>query len=445
MNRNRYIRKLEEVLIAKNLIIEELTKENETLKKRLHIYENPHTPPSAKRFPTKKKLDVKPKEKKKRGAPKGHRGATRPTPIPTDFIEVVAKTCELCQSKNLEDLDETEKRIREDIPPPQVIKTIEYHHHTMECLDCGYKFVSKHPDSPKVGNFGIYLLVYVTMLKYHLRGVLRRIQDYLLYSNNFDISTKGVLDILLRVGDVCKVEYVRTIERIRKSNWVHVDETGFHINGEHWWLWIFRSSNNDVLVVIRKSRGSDVVKEILGPDWNKPVIVDGWSAYTWLRIIQRCWSHLIREVDTFIEVSKEGKQLSEDVHARFKTLKEMLDKDLSRDERLSLKKKFDKDMEDLVKKYDSFKELSTPVTYIRNGLGKWNTCLLFPGMAPTNNLGEQAIREHVIIRKIIGCFRSKSGAENYQYIASLLASWKLQGKNIFEELAALLRHELCLS
>jgi len=56
-------------------------------------------------------------------------------------------------------------------------------------------------------------------------------------------------------------------------------------------------------------------------------------------------------------------------------------------------------------------------------------CILHPGMEPTNNLGEQAIREHVILRKIMGCFRSENGAGNYQYIASLMADWGLQGKN----------------
>ncbi len=82
---------------------------------------------------------------------------------------------------------------------------------------------------------------------------------------------------------------------------------------------------------------------------------------------------------------------------------------------------------------------------IKNGFGKWYMYLLYPRMEPTNNLGEQAIREHVIMRKIIGCFRSESGAENYQFIASFLASWKLQKRNIFEDLADLLRKELCLS
>jgi transposase len=66
-------------------------------------------------------------------------------------------------------------------------------------------------------------------------------------------------------------------------------------------------------------------------------------------------------------------------------------------------------------------------------------------MEPTNNLGEQAMREHVVMRKIIGCFRSENGSQNYQYIASMLASWNLQGKNMFVELEKLLRRELCLS
>ncbi len=66
-------------------------------------------------------------------------------------------------------------------------------------------------------------------------------------------------------------------------------------------------------------------------------------------------------------------------------------------------------------------------------------------MQPTNNPGEQAIREHVIIRKIIGTFRSENGSQNYQYIASLLATWRLKELNMFEELEKLLRQRLCLS
>jgi len=91
------------------------------------------------------------------------------------------------------------------------------------------------------------------MLKFHLRGVLRKVQDFLFYDNNFEISTKGIHDILLRVGDVYRINYEKSIEKIRNAAWVHIDETGIKINGEKYWLWIFRTNDNEILVVIRRS------------------------------------------------------------------------------------------------------------------------------------------------------------------------------------------------
>ncbi len=84
------------------------------------------------------------------------------------------------------------------------------------------------------------------------------------------------------------------------------------------------------------------------------------------------------------------------------------------------------------------------MNYVRNNLGQWHTRLLYPGMEPTNYLGEQVMREHVIYRKIIGCFRSGNGSQMYQYISSLLLSWRLQGKNVFVELEKVVVKEICL-
>ncbi len=424
-----------------------LEKKIQELKAKLLYYENPHTPPSARKLTSSKKKEETEgtSSPRKRGAPKGHKGATRITPLPSITIDVITDECEKCGSPNIEPTKQIKKSIIEDLPPPQEIRVTQYNRHKVKCLDCGHEFVSKHRDCPQKGNFGIYLLVYITMLKFHLRGVLRKIQDFLRYSNEFDISVKGIHDILLRVGSVCKTGYYETREKIRKAPWVHIDETGIKINGEKWWLWIFRTPENDVLVVIRKSRGRKVIEEVLGPAWNKPIIVDGWSAYLRYSIVQRCWAHLLREVKAFKKISGSGKQLSIDIHECFTKMKAFLDTNPSISDRKTQKSIFESEMKDLVEKYSKYQDIQKPLTYIKNGLAKWYTCLLYPGMEPTNNLGEQAIREHVIMRKIIGCFRSENGAENYQYIASLLASWRLQKKNIFEELEDILRKELCLS
>ena len=213
------------------------------------------------------------------------------------------------------------------------------------------------------------------------------------------------------------------------------------MEGKKFWLWAFRSAKNDVLIIIVDSRGRDVVKKAMGEDFHGPAIVDGWKVYSYLTIIQRCWAHLIREVDTFTNIDH-GKELSDEIHNMFKELKESL-KSGDMDFRIAIKTDFDRRVEDLAKRYDQYVDLHKPVEYIRNGLGSWFTCLLYPGMEPTNNLAEQAIGEHVVIRKIIGTFRSESGSHNYQYISSLLSTWRLQGKSMFVEMDKILRKELC--
>lgn len=449
MTNSEYLRQLEanivQLIRERDAALERvraLERETEKLKRRLRMYENPHTPPSMQIIIKKPKTD---NVSKKRGAPKGHNGATRQWPEPSEEVNVSTNRCDECGYSPLGEPIKRETKVVAELPPPRKMKFTRFTQEIYICPKCGAVVKAKHPDCPQKGDLGPYLLVYITMLKFHLRGVIRRIQDWLLQNNSFELSPMGINNALLRVGDACASEYNVLAQRIRTtSKWTHVDETSMKVNGKLWWLWIFRTDNDDVLVVIRKSRGGNVPREILGEDYDRPIIVDGWSAYSSFDIVQRCWSHLLREADDFSEVSPAGKRLADEIHARFDKLKAFLKTEPPPEERAKRKEEWDKAMEALVAGYSRFKELHKPVTYLRGGLGKWHTCVLYPGMEPTNNLGEQAMREHVIIRKIIGTFRSENGSQNYQYIASLLATWKLKGKNLFEELEALLRRELCL-
>jgi transposase len=429
-------------------IIKQLQQENRELKetitkleKRLRVYENPHTPPSQRRFKGGTKGNT---PHGKRGAPKGHRGATRKTPEPDEVVSVTSDTCPFCGG-NPGESQEIETALIEEMPPPRKIKVTQYEFHTYKCQHCGNRFTTNHENCPQKGIFGVNLLTYITVLKYHLRGVIRRIQDFLRHLCGFDISVKGIHDVLLRVGNACKNEYDRLVHRIRLARWRHTDETGIPVNGENWWLWNFRTDTDESLVVIRKSRGREVLQEILGEDYTGADVTDGWKPYKNLNVVQRCWAHLLREVDSNKTISTEGEALSKEIHKRYRLLKEFLDKDPPMNERKRQKKIWEKELAEIVENYNGALHTRPLITYLKNGLGCWYTCLLYPGMEPTNNLGEQAIREHVIMRKIIGTFRSVEGSENYQYISSMFATWRLQGKNIFEELEKLLKRELCLS
>ncbi len=419
-----------------------LERENLELKRKLAFYEGPNVPPSV--MTLKQKKERRPSGRK-RGAPKGHRGATRTVPEPEETIDVRSTGCPKCHQDPGEPVSMTTRVVEDILPPRELrVRATRYDLHDYKCQSCGHEFSTRHERCPQVGTIGPALLVLIAMLKFYLRGSIRRVQQFLDQMCGFDLSTKGVHDVLLRVSEACRGEYERTLARVRAAKWCYIDETGIKVMGKLQWLWIFRTDAGDVLVAIRPSRGRKVLEEILGKDSASPAVTDGWKAYRHITALQRCWAHLIRVVDDYEEVSDAGRELSGDIHARFKDLKGFLDGNPPLEERERRKAELDAGMEALVARYGSFWELDKPVKYVRNGLGQWYTCLLYPGMEPTNNLGEQAMREHVIMRKIIGCFRSENGSQNYQYISSLLASWRLQRKNMFEELETVVVRELCL-
>ncbi len=152
-----------------------------------------------------------------------------------------ADHCEKCGSSDLEEIDVNSVVIEDLIYRLQQIKATQFDRSVVKCHNCGHEFTAKHEDCPQKGRFGIGLLVYVTMLKFMLRGVLRKIGNFTSKVNGFSISPKGIQDMLLRVGSACQSEYLRTLERVRAAPWKYVDETGIRVNGKNWWLWIFRT------------------------------------------------------------------------------------------------------------------------------------------------------------------------------------------------------------
>lgn len=76
--------------------------------------------------------------------------------------------------------------------------------------------------------------------------------------------------------------------------------------------------------------------------------------------------------------------------------------------------------------------------YPRNGWASWRTFLERPGVEPTNNRGERALREAVVIRKIMGTLRKAEGAEVFARLLSVLGTWKLRGEDPGSRLSATL-------
>ena len=75
---------------------------------------------------------------------------------------------------------------------------------------------------------------------------------------------------------------------------------------------------------------------------------------------------------------------------------------------------------------------------IRKYSGEWLTFLDHPGVAPTNNLAEQALRAVVILRKLTFGSRTRAGAKWLGTMMTVIETAKRQGKDALKFLYCLL-------
>ncbi len=64
---------------------------------------------------------------------------------------------------------------------------------------------------------------------------------------------------------------------------------------------------------------------------------------------------------------------------------------------------------------------------VGNGFDYWFTFVSQPEVEPANNRAERAIREHVVLRKIIGTLRNTKGTSIHERLMTVMATWSLQG------------------
>ncbi len=414
---------------------EQLEKKVAGLEQQLSFFKNPHTPPS-KQFFKRRVL----KASKKLGAPLGHKGATREIPEPDETVKHFLINCPKCNDFLGEPFD-IEERIEEEIPKPQPIKVTKHIIGFYDCKNCGA--VTAETDLSKEGNFGKNLLTHTTLMKYDDRLPARKVANTLNRTFLFEATHSTVLNIVQRVVKAIQHVYEQLKMQIGTFFNIYIDETGIKVQGKQFWIWIFTTITT-TLFVIRKSRHCKIVKEILGENFKGVINCDGWETYKTYKngnddvLLQRCWAHATREVETLAEKYDEVKPLFKWFQNIFVKVCKARESGKPRYVRERLKEKCEKELRQWLDVTKSYKELKTVRTKIENGFEHWFTCIIHPEVEPTNNRAERMLREQVVIRKITGTLRNEKGTTANEVMMSLLTTWKQQNKNPFLELRALL-------
>lgn len=368
---------------------------------------------------------------KKRGAVFRHVGWFRKKPESIDkIVEVCLDECPLCQGRDLKECAGIKTHLQEDIviPLPLVIL---YRKHRYYCRSCRKVVTGRGEGEASRGRIGPMAKTLAAYLKYQVKVSDRDIKKIFSELFGLKFTASSLLgfrnQLRIRLGPV----YEDLVGKIRRSRFVHADETGWKIDGKSGWLWSF-SNKKTAVCHIDKSRGGKVPQAILGQNYKGVLIIDFYSAYNKVKsgAKQRCLVHLLRDIKHVQECLTTDPP-TQDFCARLKTLiynaAELADqhKNLSKVDYAKKREKLLESFADL--------RLSDPANKITQRFVKRlerhrQECFTFldrPSIPWHNNHAERMIRPNVLLRKITFGNRSTEGLQNHNVLMSIIQTAKL--------------------
>jgi len=423
-------------------LVEDLLKRVEELEKKLAEKHQPNKPDPP--------LFVKPGKKRRGNKPgrrKGHPGVSRKkSDDPDEEVDLYMTACPDCGGTLGAPFDVRE-HAQEDIVIVKK-KVTTYFRYRYRCACCG-KIVEAPPAVGEIpgARIGPLAIAWSVMLKQVLGlpfGKTARVLEELC---GLRVSPGALAQAAQRVAARLKPEVDILREAIRGSPVVNVDETGWRVGGDNWWLWAFVTKRL-TLYKAAHSRGSKIIFEELGEDYSGIVIADFFSAYNMLTCEQqKCLVHLLRELK---EVAKKNK--SKEFAAFRKRLKRIIADAL----RLVARDNLDDDTYErhmflILDRVHGMGETCYKDTHCRRLAKRLRThehslftFLFHPGEVESdNNRAERAIRPAVVIRKMSGGSRTPAGANATADLMSLARTCSLNGRNFVSYLLDALHHHLC--
>ena len=380
---------------------------------------------------------------RKPGGQKGHQGSHRellPEEQVDNIVDEVPDVCERCGGQ-LEDTGDSPERIQVTEIPPVNPTVTEYRLHKRKCTCC--KAITKAQAPAHVhGSFGPRLVAVMAMLRGGYRQSVRCTQSLVKHLFNVDISTGAISYADRQMQLALEAPYQEALEAIRNSDKVNIDETSYPVESQRHWLWT-AVSGMVCAFTLHKSRGRKPMKILLGDNYDGIVISDRWSTYSCYDLEKRqlCWAHLKRDFQKMVDLKDEdshiGAALLVQEKKLFKAWGHLQEGHIQSAEFEALVNDTVapafKRLLDQGKACASEKIKSMCTSLAKTSDAMW-TFVSHPGIDPTNNAAERALRHSVIWRLLSHGTQSQRGARFVERILTVVASLSLQGRNLLDYL-----------
>jgi transposase len=368
------------------------------------------------------------------------RRAYRPRPrrVDEDYDVPLPPACTHSGCGGEIDEDGVADQYQEDIPPVRPI-TRRFHVHYGRCKKCGRRVQGRHPlqTSDALGAASVQIgpnaLALASQMNKELGVAYGKIGVFFETAFALSVARSTWCRANLRLAEKARPTFNAMVLAVRHAMVVYADETGWKIAGLAAWLWVFVTEDVTVYA-IRRSRGFDVIEEVLTVEYAGTLGRDGWAPY---RKLVECThqsrlGHFLVRVRNMLDVAVAGEaRYPLAVRRVLKAALALRDRqgEISAHGFAVARGRIEARADRLLESRLTHGPNVRLQKHLANERGAFLTFLRHPEVEPTDWRGEQAIRPGVVNRKTSGGSRSDRGSDAQGILTSVIRTAREQGRD----------------
>lgn len=307
------------------------------------------------------------------------------------------------------------------------------------CEKCRQLHCPLPPSVEKGGLCGPLPTAWIGYLKGGCHASFSTIRKFLRDVLNVSICRGMLAKAIAKVCAALATPWEELRQLLPLAKVLNIDETGHKENGQRMQTGVFRAREY-IFFKIAESRGTAVLLESLGADFGGIIGCDYFSSYRcYMRefggVLQFCLAHLIRDVKFLLALPDVA---TRNYAERFLDSLRKLFHIIHRREQLTptqFQNQLGAQREEILRtaltEVPAGKEAQNLAGRLRENGASYFRFISTPGIEPTNNLAEQAIRFVVIDRHITQGTRGAAGRQWCERIWTTIATCHQQGVSAF--------------
>jgi transposase len=342
--------------------------------------------------------------------------------------------------------------------PPVLPEVSEYRLHRLRCEHCHGTTRGQLPPGISDRCYGERLAAVVALLSGEYRQSHRQVSRLLWTLFGVQLSRQSINRARQEVCEAVSEAVCEAHQYVQQQGVIHSDETSFRQGNQdrnnpqrkQGWLWVLVTPLVRVFSVVL-SRSQATAETLIGKAFSGYLISDRYSSYNWVAVSKRqvCWAHLLRDLQAIVErqgVSQNiGEALLRRAYRLFHWWHRVRDGTMSRDLLMDavnhLRSGFKTELEEAAhlplakgEKTPLAKTIRTCQQLLKLEEALW-TFVYQPGLEPTNNQAERALRPAVIWRRLSFGSQSKAGSDFVARMLTVNATLKAQERSVLDFLA----------